>query len=283
MSTPGTADAFWDSIDAVMVLNLDHRPERWMQFQQAADGFVPTDKIHRVSAVFGKELAGFGVPPWFRGRKRDATWAARGGCVLAHRRALELARDKGWNEVLILEDDVSFDARFNEVLPALEAALRTSASELCYLGYTDPEGPFSQVGTLGPDHQLARIFGANCTHAYRIRATARDRVLALLPDEAGIWPWLATHRAIDSWYRRELGRHFEVTAVSPAIVHQAEGFSDIAGRDTGHHAQSAHRTSVPDIPASPAYPALYAWKKLTVRLSRVRDGVRGIRKHLAGF
>ena len=280
-----TTATFWDFIDAVLVINLDHRTERWQQFRAETADIIPAEKLHRISAVFGRELPGFGKKPWFHGRKRDTTWAARGGCVLAHRRALETAKNAGWNRVLILEDDVSVGGNFIASLDTLRTALFESRIQwdVCYLGYTDPEGPFRVLAELTAGHQLAQIFGCNCTHAYIIGAAARDRVLTQLPDENTIWPWLTTNRAIDRWYRKVLGQRFHVVAASPSLINQSAGFSDIVERSTQHHDQGEHLTSLPENPSTAAFPARYFIKTQTVRLSRVWDGIRGIRKRLAGF
>jgi GR25 family glycosyltransferase involved in LPS biosynthesis len=275
----------WNSIDAVLVLNLDHRAERWEQLQQETAGVIPSEKLHRVSAVLGRELPDFGQRPWSRGRKRDATWAARGGCVLAHRRALETARSAGWQWVLILEDDVALGSDFIANLDALQSALFASSTEwdVCYLGYTDPQGPFQTVAPLAPGHHLSRVFGCNCAHAYLIHAAARDWVLGQLPSVSGIWRWLTVNRAIDRWYRKVLGRHFRILAVSPSLINQRDGFSDIVGRQTDYTDGAGHVLAIPDIRSSPSYGLRYFLKSLSSCISQTWDFARSIRKCLAGF
>lgn len=73
-ATPAHApDAFWDRIDGVLVVNLDSRPDRWQALQAATAGLIPAAKLQRLPATLGAALPGYGVAPWFRGRKRDKT------------------------------------------------------------------------------------------------------------------------------------------------------------------------------------------------------------------
>ena len=280
---------FWDLIDAVLVINLDQRPERWARLQAATRGLIPAEKLHRVPAIFGRELPGFGQRPWFRGRRRDLTWAARAGCTLSHRRALATAREAGWGTVLILEDDVEFSSNFAPLAASLHAALApggpAAASDLYYLGYTDPEGPARSLAALGPQYHLAQVYGCNCAHAYVVTARVRNWLLARLPDETHIWSWLAHKRAVDRWYLRTLGRHFQVTAVAPSLVNQLAGFSDIVGRAIDYVAQDGHRLTV--APGSGAGPLGYAFgmcaHSLRNRALDAYDAFRALGKRLHGF
>jgi glycosyl transferase, family 25 len=281
-----SSPSFWDLVDAVLVINLASRPERWAELQAATRGLIPPAKLHRIEAVLGRDLPAFGRPPWFRGRSRDLTWAARGGCTLSHRLALETARRHGWATVLILEDDVAFADSF----AALDAALRSVLTlpridwQICYLGYTDPVSPYRTLAPLGDHHQLAQIYGCNCAHAYLIRAEARDWLLAHMPIATSVWPWLARHRAVDRWYRGSLGRHFQVIAVSPSLINQRAGFSDIVHRSTDYLHNGVHRLSVP---ARSSFAAIYTLclhcRRLAQRGHDIYDFLRSLRKHLRGF
>lgn len=273
-------DAFWEMVDGVLVVNLDSRPDRWQDMQAITAGFIPADKLHRLPATLGAALPGFGVPPWFRGRKRDRTWAGRGGCTLSHRAAIDHARQQGWRTVLILEDDIELAPALAEVLAGLPEILQGAAWNVCYLGFTDPVSPYRQVAELPAGHRLCAVSGCSTTHAYLLRGNAYDLLLKKLPTADRIWPWISRHRAIDRWYYRNLARYFDVCAVSPAVIDQQGGFSDITLREH----EKVHTTRVP----ATRYGALAYWllKKLRwfqYRLAEPRDGLRGCIKHLRGF
>ena len=278
--------AFWNLVDAVLLINLDHREDRWEKFQTAAAGIIPSGKLHRISAVLGKALPGYGIRPWFRGRKRDLTWAARAGCTLSHRRALAMARERGWQTVLILEDDVAMDGAFSSLLESIALTLKRNENgwQICYLGFTDPAAPCRIVDRIGADHGLFEISGCLTTHAYLIKPKLRDWILDQLPEEKLIWPWLARHRAIDRWYKKVLSRRFPVTCISPAVIDQEAGFSDIAQRETGHFVGYSHLLHVPEsYMKTSAFGLRHGLRCEWTRLFQVCDVSRGLVKRLRGF
>lgn len=276
---------FWQAIDAVLVINLDHRIERWEQLRVDSEGLIPAEKLHRVSAVLGSEIPGFGKPPWFRGGNRAKTWGARGGCVLAHRRALEMARQAGWGRVLILEDDAIFDAEFASDLDSLEASLIQSnlGWDICYLGFTEPQGPYDTVARLSATRQIARLFGCKCTHAYLVNAQLRDWILAQLPDESTIWSWLSVNRAIDRWYLSTLGKHFTVLAVAPSLILQKDDFSDIVGKVTHYFSESTERSRIPVGSGSASFGFRYFLSIQAARFGLICNHLSALRKRFSGF
>ncbi|MGL4398421.1 MAG: glycosyltransferase family 25 protein [Luteolibacter sp.] len=285
LSESEKASSFWQAIDAVLVINLDHRIERWEALRVESAGLIPGEKLHRVSAVLGSTIPGFGEAPWFGGGNRAKTWGARGGCVLAHRRALEMARKAGWERVLILEDDAVFDEEFSNQLASLEAALFKSKLDwdVCYLGFTEPHGPYDTLVRLSEARQLARIYGCKCTHAYIVTAPLRDWILGQLPDESTIWSWLAVNRAIDRWYLSTLGKHFKVLAVAPSIILQKDDFSDIVGRVTHYFSESSSRSSIPVESGSPSFAFRYFLRTQRARFGGLYNHLSALRKRFSGF
>jgi glycosyl transferase, family 25 len=293
MSKSGTMDVIAPSnspvsIDAVVVINLDHRSERWDAFQQQTAGIIPAEKLHRISAVAGVDLPGYGTRPWFRGRKRDTTWAARGGCVLSHRRALEQAREKGWKNVLVMEDDAVFEDSFLSLTSHLERIIAApdDSWQVCYFGYTDPWPPYLRIQNLNTTHTLEQVFGCNTTHAYLVKTEARDWILASLPQTDEIWNWLSRHRAIDRWYCRHLGRRFVVTAISPSAINQAAGFSDIVNRATDYATTGAHLLQIPkhDQTDKNLAASIRTWiRRLRLLPGDCYDACRGLIKRRRGF
>ena len=273
-------DAFWDMVDGVLVVNLDSRPDRWQDLLARAAGVIPADKLHRLPATLGAALPDFGVPPWFRGRKRDRTWAGRAGCTLSHRAAIAHAREQGWRTVLILEDDIELEPGLVDVLAALPQALQRIDWDVCYLGFTDPVPPYREIGKLSAGRSLCAVSGCSTTHAYLLRESVYDLLLEKLPTVQNIWSWISRHRAIDRWYYRNLTRYFDVCAVSPAIINQQGGFSDITQREH----EKVHTTQVPEVrQGALAFRLWGALRWLQYRIAEPRDWLRGRIKQLRGF
>jgi GR25 family glycosyltransferase involved in LPS biosynthesis len=231
----------------------------------------------------GRDIPGFSQRPWFRGSKRDRTWAARAGVTQSHRQALLKARDADWKTTLILEDDVAFAPEFSALTGALAAALKDYDWQVCYLGFTDPWWPRRKETDLSAGHALYRIQGCNTAHAYLIREAARNWILNNLPDETNVWDWLATHRAVDRWYQRHLGLEFPVTCISPSLVNQVDGFSDIIEKQTHYSAEPAHVRAVPSASGNAGYYFGHALRRISVRGGLLGDSLRGVAKRITGF
>ena len=85
-------------------INLDRRPDRWKRMQARFSEHGIRD-VRRVPAVDGRDVL---VP---------ARWShstAAYGCLLSHVEAVSEASQLGLPGLLIFEDDVEFDSRFQE-------------------------------------------------------------------------------------------------------------------------------------------------------------------------
>lgn len=275
---------FWSEIDAVLVINLEHSTERWKDFLAQTKSIIPQKLVYRVTAVPGEKISGYGERPWFRGGSRADTWARRGGCVLSHRRALELARDRGWKRVLILEDDVEFCSGFLSDANNLGLAISDSSIvwDVIYLGFTNAKGPFKTLKVLTGSRHITQIYGCHCTHAYIVNERARDWLLKKLPKEPSIWPWLALNRAIDRWLSVHLGIYLSVTAISPPMVNQRAGFSDIMGRFSNIACGIENPQELP-IHKGSYYLLLYFYKALIYYIYYIYNFFSAARKVFMGF
>lgn len=78
----------WEFIDKVIYINLDQREDRRKIMKDFFEkGRIPEDKIIRLPAFHIKR----GI-----------------GCLKSHTKALQIAKDNGWKNVLILEDDLEW-------------------------------------------------------------------------------------------------------------------------------------------------------------------------------
>ncbi len=226
--------SLWEVVDAALVINLDHRTDRWDTIREHLKSLVPEEKLHRVSAVLGKKLDGYSDSHWFRRTKRPETWAGRAGCSVSHRNAMRLAVDRGWNWVLIVEDDTQFVCQFEGSFgQQLASFLRTNgdAFGFVYLGFDSPKLPVRRICDLKHDRWMYQIAGASTTHAYLVNQSVMRRLLSEFPQsEADIWSWTAKNVVIDRWYSSNLRRWTGIAAVSPQVAIQEQSLSDITQR-----------------------------------------------------
>jgi glycosyl transferase family 25 len=272
---------FWQQIDGIAVINLDRRTDRWQAVSAQAAQLPGRPEFTRLAACQGTALPGYGVWPWFRGRKTDLRWAARAGCVASHRRAMQHAREAGWNTMLVLEDDCDLAPLMTCNLDVLHRVLfiEHPAWDVCYLGHNEILPPAQRVAGLGVAGELWRVGGCATTHAYLVRRQARDWILAHTPGEESPWPWLSRHRAVDRWYGRKLSARFAVFALSPALLLQQSGYSDI-----GRHRvdwESMEMKSV--VPVTSGFQRKLRQTHRRAWVVDVSDVLRGWWKRVRGF
>lgn len=236
--------SFWNLIDAVCIINLDHRTDRWETIGSRLKTIVPEQKIHRISAVWGKKLPGYREHRLFHGITEEEAlfWAGRAGCVLSHRKVLELVGQNGWNNTLILEDDAelldNLDGTIGDLLS--RTILNAPRWDLFYLGctpYSDRAVLIDREKTSQDTVNIARIVGPLCTHAYLVNDRSAEDYVNRLPDENGIWAWLAWHNSLDSWIANEYGNRTAATILGcyPNLVIQGQSYSDIEHIDITHN------------------------------------------------
>jgi GR25 family glycosyltransferase involved in LPS biosynthesis len=276
--------AFWNRLDGIAVVNLDDRPDRWDQMRaDSAPFLIGAPPLSRVSAVRGSLLAGYGKRPWFRGKSSDKRWAAKVGCTQSHRKVMEFARSQGWKTFLVLEDDADFSPLAGVDLVALEELLFTSHPdwEVCYLGFSKAVGTSLQLATFN-DRLLCEVNGCYTTHAYIVRTSARDWIFDQLADNHSAWSWHSRHRIIDRWYVRHLSRVHRVFAVSPSIITQADGFSDIVQRPVNYNEEFAGRLE--HLTTDPRkFRRLKMLRNAAAPFNDACDSIRGFIKRIKGF
>ncbi|SEH91527.1 hypothetical protein [Akkermansia glycaniphila] len=222
---------FWDRIDGVYTINMDYRPDRWDQLVKETSGMIPEGKLRRVSGVVGVDLPGYGEAPWFTARtgERSTKWAGVGGCTLSHRKAIESAKQDGCSYALILEDDAAFhadDGASNLLARFLEHD--PGGWGLLYAGFHGMP-PFGSLQDREGGYELWKLPGVIAAHAYVVSSQSWDSLLAHLPTERTIWPWLARFRAIDNYYRDHLSHDtgLSVYGLAPSWIYQRPSWSDL--------------------------------------------------------
>lgn len=277
----------WNSVDGILVINLDTSVERMQKFLADNAETLPINKVQRLSAVLGRALPTYGQAPWFTPAtgERARFWGGTAGCALSHRKAIEKARAEGWRNVLIMEDDavVRCDAAgMNMLANALETL---KGDYMLYLGYNKPV-PYGRMLKKGDGVDLWQVEGVLATHGYLLPASMYDKVLALLPTEENVWEWLTRYRAVDSMYRDYVSAlpGVRICALYPVLVDQGEATSDIGGQAAAEAEYSCKRppytyNNLPGVLHLLAHPL----RRLKVHLNSMRTRRRGLRTGLPGF
>jgi GR25 family glycosyltransferase involved in LPS biosynthesis len=188
-------------------INLDRRPERWKQMQAKFARHGIRD-VKRFSAVDGQSV------------KIPRNWPAPAGaygCLLSHLEVVREARRIGAPSVLIFEDDVAFDDRFQEKFGT-------------YIDQLPPDWEMLHFGALHLDDPLEvsrniqRIRSAYSTYAYALKSTIFDSFIESNSEE---------RRAVDANNLLLQAAH-PCYCFAPHLAWVESGHSDAQGRQNNY-------------------------------------------------
>jgi hypothetical protein len=166
--------------DGIFCLNLDRQLERWMAARRRHELLDIGWQVERFPAVATPENP-------------------HRGCAISFRRMIAEAKRRGYEHVLLLEDDAVFT---EDTLAVVEAATRELPNlewDLCYLG----AAVWSQQFPLLPGSSVLQRCGpVTCTHAVAVHSRAYDRILEDIPPEGRDFErWLDAWVACDQYLR----------------------------------------------------------------------------------
>jgi hypothetical protein len=175
-------------IDAVYCISLVARADRRKEFKAAMAGVGLGDRVQ-----FLIEEPFLDTLQRSRGAMNDRqerVKAADMGCALSHRRAVELAKRRGYRNILVFEDDAIPSDRFDpERIARAVDELETVEGDLFTLGCCKPDWrpgtPKMITGKPVEGHEeIVIVRNAVTTHAIMYNARAFDRLLLWLPTKA---------------------------------------------------------------------------------------------------
>lgn len=112
----------WEFVDKIVFINLEKRKDRLEKITEVCKRF-PTEKVVRFNAI---ETPGFGIL----------------GCGKSHAAVLKMAIENGWNNVLILEDDVVWN-NFEEGYKKLEEIIKNNYDVIMLGGVLGDGGDYN--------------------------------------------------------------------------------------------------------------------------------------------
>jgi glycosyl transferase, family 25 len=203
-----------DYFDRAFVLNLPERLDRRAEMSNdlAQIGW-PDDRVTWYPAIDPRSPAGF----------KNAGYR---GCFLSHVAALNMARNAGYDNVLILEDDCAFGPRFNSIVTSV---LADNTWGMCYLGHAE-----KAEAAPGPFVEWPASSGVMLAHCYAVRGSILPSLCAYLealmlrpPGSLEGGP-MSPDGAL-GWFRRA---HPEIRTLlaSPSAASQRSSKSDISTR-----------------------------------------------------
>lgn len=189
--------------DAIYCINLDHETQRWKSVLSQFEILGAAHRVQRISAFETPENHHI-------------------GCALSHREIIKMAAIKGYQNVLVVEDDVIFDANALSQLADSVTKLAEIPWDILYLGghcwglRYDALEDCASLGVV-TDQQ----HGPTCTHAVAYNASSYSKILAELPADAEPLAdyFSQQYQAIDQYYSRD--NSLQRLVMKPMIASQA--------------------------------------------------------------
>jgi GR25 family glycosyltransferase involved in LPS biosynthesis len=163
---------YFNYFDAAVYINLDKRMDRRQLFENRISQIGL--KISRFSAITPDE----NDLNLTNELKKDSRCKFKIGCTLSHISIVKQAKQNGWKNVLIFEDDCIFNPDFIKKMESCVSELRDNKWDLFYMG-GEPNVkclPFSENLRFCPES--GGIYG---THSYAINSSFYDRVINFNP------------------------------------------------------------------------------------------------------
>jgi len=174
----------FDFIEKIVYINLEHRTDRKAEIEKELE-IIPAEKVLRFNAISDSNRAF--------------------GCTKSHIAVIEMAIDKGWSSVLVLEDDASW-CNFEREYPILEKLVQQPYDVICLgaLGYSNPK--------------THRLIQGQTTTAYLVHShyypTLLNNFREALQKKRALDQYWKLLQKTDMWYRVRL-------------MYQRPSFSDI--------------------------------------------------------
>ena len=193
----------WEFVDQIVFINLERRKDRLEHMNEVCKVFPP-EKVQRFNAI---ETPGFGSI----------------GCGRSHVAVLELAIQNNWKNVLILEDDATWN-KYEEGYAKLEQ-LAKKDYDVILLGAILTDDSYYRPSHY--DTETSRVYNAQTCTAYLVHqnmyAKLRDVFTEAIDNlEVARQHWIY---AIDQYWKTLQSEHY-FYMVMPCMMYQYDNYSD---------------------------------------------------------
>ena len=214
-----------DYFDKIICINLDKRLDRWRdaRAQFHKNGIT----VERFQAIEGNPRGWAHVKDRIAGKDpgdvnyiKPESFGGVAGCIASHTDIWKMAKEKGWGNVLIIEDDCDFIENFITLFA--ERVNQIPADwDMIYLGGVHETRGGQFIPEKFSDHVL-RCSRTITTTCYAIKSTVYDLALDIVFEEV---PWF--HTAIDGYLGAYVQGKCNAYCFHPPLVWQRGSHSDI--------------------------------------------------------
>jgi glycosyl transferase family 25 len=194
----------WEFVDKIIYINLDYREDRrGIMSKFFEDTKIPLEKVVRFSGIKKK--------------------SAKLGCLKSHTKVLELAKNNGWKNILVLEDDLEI-LNFEEGYKQLEQLVELPNWDVILL-----TGFYWK-------YDFPRIFQAGNAGAYLVNEKYIDKFLKHREHAITQMKANTAFNFKNTKYNADVHWHSLMNTdnwygIYPCLCRQVDGYSDNVGRE----------------------------------------------------
>ena len=204
-------------IDKIFIINLDYREDRRNSAKIQVEKLIKGTNLTYEFFITSKPLTipdDYLVEPpaWFKSGNFDEYRRGSYGCMQSHLKVIEMAKERGYKHIMILEDDIGFsDVNFMEVLKNVIIEV-----DMLYVSGRDEPGRTEKI----TDH-LKLTHGTMTTGGYIVNEKAMNYILKYGKEYK---------KEIDLFYRDVVQQKLCCCSLHPYIGIQVMSYSDILNR-----------------------------------------------------
>ncbi len=213
--------------DKILIINLDESKDRWDNIVKELNK-VNIINYERVPGVRLKNLEG--IPPSYyknlvsHQKINDYYKVGIVGANTAHINCIKLAKERGYKNILILEDDISFRDDIHELFEKVSNQIKNIDWGMLYLGSaTQPKESIINVS-----ENLIKASNLLACHAYAVNSIIYNKII----DEG-----LEYGAELDNFYKFIIQAQYNCLCTRPRLIWQNNGISITLNgfRDTANY------------------------------------------------
>ena len=164
-------------VDKIFFINMDKDTDRYNDLMKQFEKHGITN-YEKISGIVVDDIRGYCMFGPYNNCDKEKYIRGSAGCLQAHRRAIQLAKERGYKRILILEDDIeladNFNEKFNDFAKRIDGDI--SYWNIIYLGLCSWQRVITNTKF---NDYLTRIKGGGtCAFGYIVNSNIYDFILA---------------------------------------------------------------------------------------------------------
>jgi len=210
-----------DYFDKIICINLGKRPDRWEEMKKELSR-VGLHSVDRYLAIDGNPMNWRYVPKEEGdiNRIKPESWIGAAGCMASHINIWKMAKNEGWKNVLVIEDDCDFVSSLQLLFNERIKNVPDDWDILYFGGVHETRGGLFVPEEVSPNVlRCKRLITTTC---YAIKNTCYDLAINTLTENEPEF-----YTAVDAYLASRIQPITNSYAFHPPLAWQRNSYSDV--------------------------------------------------------